>query len=173
MASITEPVVGSDTINQLASLAPDSRLARLRAERSDVALHAEGSYRALLEPADAAGVSRIERESIALRVAVLTPSVPVAAWHRKRLRGLGVSEATIAAIEHSPDGTGLPARDAAILRHTDRLTLAPDAATPAHIAELKAVGLTPRDIVTIAQLITFETFQVRVLVGLRLLGEEK
>jgi CMD domain protein len=173
MARMTEPAVGSDTINQLAGLAPDSRLARLRAERSDVSLHAEGSYRALLEPADAAGVSRIERESIALRVAVLTPSAAVAAWHRERLRKLGASDATIAAIEHFPESPSLSARDAAILRHTDRLTLAPDAASPAHIADLKAVGLSPRDIVTIAQLITFETFQVRVLVGLRLLAEEK
>jgi CMD domain protein len=173
MTNETEPVVGSDTIDRLAGLAPDSRLARLRAERSEVALHAEGSYQALLEPADPAGVSRFERESIALRVAVLTPSEPVAAWHRDRLRKLGAKDDAIRAIERFPEGSGLSARAAAILRHTDRLTLAPAEASPAQIADLKAVGLSPRDIVTIAQLITFETFQVRVLAGLRLLAEEK
>src|SRR5437879_5117536 len=170
MAHSSEPLAGSDTINQLAGLAPDSRLAQLRAERSEVAAHAEGSYQALLEPADPGGVSRIEREAIALRVAVLTPSAPVVAWHRERLRKLGASEGIISAIEHFPEGIGLSAREAAILKNTDRLTLAPAAATPAHIADLKAVGLAPRDIVTIAQLITFETFQVRVLAGLRVLA---
>jgi CMD domain protein len=174
MTNSTEPAVGSDTIDQIAGLAAGSRLAQLRAERPEVALHAEGSYQALLEPADPAGVSRFERESIALRVAVLTPSPPVAAWHRDRLRKLGATEQNLAAIERFPEGSaGLSAREVAILRHTDRLTLAPAAASPAQIAELKEVGLSPRDIVTIAQLITFETFQIRVLAGLRLLAEEK
>ena len=173
MTNTPGPVPGSDTINLLAGLAPDSRLAQLRTERPDVALHAEGSYQALLEPADPGGVSRLEREMIALRVAVLTPSAPVAAWHRDRLRKLGATNDWIAAIESHPAGSTLSARDVAILRHTDLLTVAPAEASPAAIADLKAVGLSPRDIVTIAQLITFETFQVRVLAGLRLLAEEK
>jgi CMD domain protein len=163
----------TDVISQLAGLAAGSSLAQLRAQRPDVARYAEGSYRALLEPDDPAGVSHYEREMIALRVAVLTPSRPVAAWHRERLRGLGASDDALAAIEHFPEGGALSPRVAAILRHTDLLTLAPADATPAHIAALKAVGLGPQDIVTIAQLISFESFQVRVLAALRLFGEEK
>jgi CMD domain protein len=163
----------TDVISRLAGLTAESLLAQLRAQRPDVARYAEGSYRALLEPDDPAGVSRFEREMIALRVAILTPSQSVATWHRERLRGLGASDAAIAAIEHFPEGEALSPRAAAILRHTDLLTLAPADATPAHIAALKAVGLGPRDIVTIAQLISFESFQVRVLAALRLLGEGK
>lgn len=172
-ASDPVAVVAPDTIDQLAGIAPDSRLARLRAQRLDVSKHAEGSFQALFEPADLAGVSRFERETIALRVAVLTPSAAVAASHRERLRKLNTSDATIAAIEHYPGGSDLSARTLAILRFTDLLTLHPSVAVSEHIAELKDVGLAPRDIVTIAQVITFVTFQVRALVGLRLLGEEK
>ncbi len=162
-----------DVINQLAELAPDSPVARLRTERPEVARFAEGSYQALLAPGDVAGVSQFEREAVALRLAVLTPNERVAAWHRERLRRLGVGDAIIAAVEHFPEGSGLSAREAAILRHTDLLTLEPGEATPAHIAALRSVGLSQRDIVTISQLIAFESFQVRVVATLRLFAEEK
>jgi CMD domain protein len=161
-----------DVINQLAGLSPDSPVARLRTERSDVARFAQGSYEAFLETADVAGVSQRERESIALRVALLTPNASVAEWHRNRLRALGISDSAIAAVEQYPPGADLTAREAAILRHTDLLVREPGEATPEHIAALKAVGLGARDIVTIAQLIAFESFQVRVVAALRLFAEE-
>lgn len=177
MAQSTEPTTAPtegdapDVINRLAGIAADSPLGRLRAERPDVVRAAQGSYQALLEPDDPGGVSRDERAMIALRVALLTPSPPVAAWHRDRLHDLGADDAALAAIERFPAGPALPARAAAILRYTDRLTRHPGAATPAHIAELKAVGLGPRDIVTISQLIAYLSFAARALVGLRLLAE--
>lgn len=161
-----------DILNHFVGLAPDSALAQLRAQRLDVVRYAQASYRVLLEPDDPAGVSRSEREMIALRVAVLTPDPTVAAWHRDRLHALGVGALTIAAVEQFPEGAALPTRQTAILRHTDVLTNEPGAATPAHLTALKAVGLSPRDIVTISQLIALLSFQVRVLAGLRLLAEE-
>jgi uncharacterized protein YciW len=66
----------------------------------------------------------------------------------------------------------LSPREEAILRHTDLLTHEPGAATPEHLNDLRAVGLSPRDIVTISQLIALLSFQVRILTGLRLLAEE-
>ncbi len=78
----------------------------------------------------------------------------------------------IEAVERCSDGQAVSEREAAILRHTDRLILEPRAATPAHIAELIAAGLTPRDVVTVAQLISFMSFQVRVVAALRALSEE-
>lgn len=178
MVQIPEPTIRPtgtevpDVLNHFAGLAPDSPLAQLRAQRPEVVRYAQGSYQVLLEPDNPAGVSRSEREMIALRVAVLTPSPSVAAWHRDRLRALGASDATLAAIEQFPSGSALSPREVAILRHTDRLTLEPGTAAPAHLAELKAVGLSPRDMVTISQLIALLSFQVRVLTGLRLLAEE-
>jgi CMD domain protein len=159
-----------DLLNRWAGIAPDSPLARLRAERADVAAAAQRSYQALLEPDDPAGVSRLEREMIALRVAALTPCPPLVAWHRRRLRDLGASDGAIAAIEQFPAGPVQSTRERAVLDYVDRLTRAPGTATPTHLAELRAAGLTARDIVTIAQLIALLSFEVRVLAGLRLLG---
>jgi CMD domain protein len=177
MANATEPSNTTDTetrdhINELAGITPESPVAQLRAERPEVVRAAQGSYRVLLEPDEPAGVSRREREMIALRVAVLTPSPTVAASHRDRLRALGATDTELAAIEQFPDGAGLSPREVAILRYADRLTREPGTARPEHIAEVKAAGLSPRDIVTIAQLIAYMSFEVRLLAGLRLLAEE-
>jgi CMD domain protein len=161
-----------DTINELAGIAPGSPVGQLRAQRPEVVRAAQGSYRALLEPDDPAGVSCREREMIALRVALLTPSPVVAAWHRDRLRSLGASDADLDAIAQFPDGMALSPREAAILRYTDRLTHEPGTARPEHIAAVKQAGLSPRDIVTIAQLIAYMSFAVRLLAGLHLLAEE-
>lgn len=161
-----------DTVDELAGIGPGTRLDALRAQRAEVVRYAQGSYRALLEPDDPGGVSRVERELIALRVAVLTAHEPLATHHRARLRQLEVPAARIADAESFPPGAALSPREIAILRHIDRLTDEPRAAGPADIRDLEAVGLSARDIVTIAQLIAFLSFQIRVLAGLRALGEE-
>jgi CMD domain protein len=162
----------SDTIDELAGIDAGSPLHQLRAQRPEIARYAQGSYLALLEPEDPAGVSRFERESIALRVALLSSAPTLAEHHRARLQRLGADKGIIGAIEHFADESALSARQAAILRHTDLLTTDPGGASRKAIDELRAQGLSARDIVTISQLIAFLSFQIRVLAGLRLFAEE-
>lgn len=162
----------TDVIDQLAGITPGSKLAQLRAARPVLVKATQGSHEALFEPEDLGGVSHRERDGIALRMAVLTPSPELVAWHRARLAAQGEDTATIAAFEQGPSGAGLTTREVALLRHADILAKTPGEATPANIAALKAAGFTPRDIVTISQLIAFVSFQARLLVGLRLVGEE-
>lgn len=163
-----------DAIDRLAGIPPGSPLERLRAQRADAVRYAQGSYRVLLEPEDPAGVGRREREMVALRVGVLTRSPAIVGLHRGRLRALGATDAQIAAVERFPDGpTELSPRETAILRHTDLVTLQPGASRPEHIAALKASGLTPRDIVTVSQLIAFMSYDARILAGLRALGAKE
>lgn len=160
-----------DVIDQIAGIAPGSRLAELRASKPQIAQYAESSYRVLLEPDDPAGVSLAERALIALRVAHLTPSEAAAAWYRERLRERGAEAAKIAAAEDAGERTIFTPREAAVLRHADILTREPGDATADDLAALREAGLNPRDIVTISQLIAFVSFQVRILVGLRQFAE--
>ena len=169
---MTSSSESSDVISQLAGIAPSSSMAHLRAQRPDITRYAQGSYEALLEPDDPAGVSRYERELIALRVATLTAMPALARWHEERLRSLGASDEVLAAIERFPNGAALPPRETALLQHADRVASAPASSTKEQLAALTAVGLSPRDIVTISQLIAFLSFQVRTLTGLRLLAED-
>jgi CMD domain protein len=161
-----------DVIDALAGTTENAALRELRARRPDVARYAQSSYDALFEPASPGDVSARERNLAALRSAVLGRAATTAAHYRERLRRDGVPATTIAGAEQTPvDAAGLTAREAAILRFADLLTLEPREASRAAIEELRAAGLSPRDIVTIAQVISFVSFQLRVVAGLQALGE--
>lgn len=162
----------ADVINQLAGIAAESRVGQLRAQRPEVLRYAEGSYQALLEPEDRSGISRAERELIALRVATLTGSAALAAWHQERLERLDIGLGVRNAVINDPQSLVLSPRERALMRHVDLVSRAPASATAADLAALVAVGLSPREIVIVSQLIAFLSFQVRTLVGLRLLTEE-
>ncbi|CAN5573740.1 CMD domain protein [soil metagenome] len=158
-----------DVIDRLMGLQPGSLLSDLRLQRPAVRQHSQGSFDALLEPADASALSRTEREMVALRVATLHACAPLVALHRERLSALGVAPAAMDAAVAGPAGEGLDARTAAMLVHADMLTLEPIAARPAHLEALAAAGLSAAAIVTLSQLIAFVAYQVRVVAGLALL----
>ncbi|HME27607.1 MAG TPA: hypothetical protein VKI44_40840 [Acetobacteraceae bacterium] len=56
--------------------------------------------------------------------------------------------------------------------HVELVAAAPGSATQADLDVLRNAGLTPRDIVVIAQIVAFVSYQVRVVAGLRALAEE-
>ena len=62
------------------------------------------------------------------------------------------------------------ARHAAALEHTHFLIFHPRDASPARLQALLAAGLSTTDIVTLSQLVTFLSFQIRVVAGLRVLA---
>jgi uncharacterized peroxidase-related enzyme len=166
-AQAKDNVAGSspDLINSLAG-ALGAEVAELRGQRPDVVRFTQGSYDALLAPEDAAGVSLVERGLVALRVTVLSGSELLVAHYRAHLAQLGAPEQTVeVAAGAAANDDALDPRTTAILRHVDRVIRQPGAATQAHLSELKAAGLSTPGIVTIAQLIAFLSYQVRVLAG--------
>jgi uncharacterized protein YciW len=64
-------------------------------------------------------------------------------------------------------------RTAEIVRHADRLTVAPREATRGHIEALRSAGITDADIVRLSELAAFVNYQVRVIAGLTLIGARK
>jgi CMD domain protein len=173
---MTAPTTTVDVIDRLAGIDPDSRTAALRREKPDLVRFAQGSYDALLEPAAPEGVSLVERHAIAYRAALLTRFPEVAEWHRSRLEELGATPETIQAIAELTDGhyaagNGIGPRLQALLAHTSRVTVSPGSAQPEHIAQLKAAGLTPKEIVTVGQLVAFVSYQVRAIAVARALEE--
>ena len=59
------------------------------------------------------------------------------------------------------------------MRHADLLAQAPAEATAEDLRKLEALGYSSRDIVALAQLVAFVSFQSRLLAGLRILQEER
>lgn len=145
-----------DLVDRLAGIAPGSPLAALRRERPEIVRHTEGAYRALLEPDDPGPLSPAERAGIALQVAATHADAELAAHY----------QALVASRGGAPKG----ARWQAIREHVELMVSAPREAGPADLAELRAAGLTEGAIVTLAQLVTFVSYQTRVTTGLKLIG---
>jgi CMD domain protein len=162
-----------DLLDSLVGIEADSPLGALRQKRADIASYIQGSYDALLEPEDENGVSRTERGLIALRVAALDKSDLLIKHYRDYLAEQNVPTALVDAAVQPELGDALSPRLRGLLEHVDRLTNEPRAATPEHLAALKAHGLSDANLVTISQLIAFVSFQVRAIVGLQLLGGAK
>ncbi len=160
-----------DLIDTLADIAPDSPLARLRHGRVQVRAATQASFEALFHPARYGGLTPVDRELAALRVAVLQQQQALAALHRQRARALGATAEQVQAIEQPAPGPHRNEHWAWLLRFVDRLTLAPATANASHLHDLQRHGLAPRDIVTLAQLVAFVNYQVRVLAGLRALAD--
>ena len=158
-----------DVIDRAAGVSPGSALAELRRQRPDVVREAQASHEAVFEPANEGAISRAERAAFGLRIALLNDAPELAEHYRTRLTELG-SGGTLAAIVAPGAPEPRDARLAAIMTHVDMVTRAPGTATPEHLRRLAAVGLSPRDIVSLSQLIALVNYQVRVAAGLRLLG---
>lgn len=165
----------TDVIDDVAGIVEGSRLFELRRQKPDLVRYSEASHAALVAPAQPGGLSLAERAATALRMAVLHRAAGLAEHYRARLRDAG-GGALVAAAEARAEAPPLDpppsARLTAILRHVDRLMAHPATAAPEHLEALRAAGLSPRDIVSLSQLIAFVSYQVRVLAGLRALAEE-
>jgi uncharacterized protein YciW len=70
MTTTTTPTAQLDIVNALAGVREGSPLADLRAQRPEAARHMQGSYAAVFDPAETAGLSRLERFAAALRTAL-------------------------------------------------------------------------------------------------------
>jgi CMD domain protein len=163
---------GSDIVDVVAGLSPGSPLATLRRQREAFVRHTQGSHDVLIAPADPAGVNLLERAVAALRVASIEHDTALMEHYRTRLQQIGADAQTIGAAEQGTASKDLQPRLAAILDHVALVAAAPGTATRERLDALRQAGLTPRDIVTLAQIVAFVSYQVRVVAGLRALGQE-
>ncbi|NQW54109.1 MAG: CMD domain protein [Rhodospirillales bacterium] len=187
----------TDVIDSLVCIPPGSRLDAIRAQRSEARKHAQASYASLFEPKDLAGVSADERHAIAAFVTGLHGEPKTDGFYVAKLpAGLRPAVATEVAAakttgpygrfpkgplsaEDTP-GPSWKASDAgraalgprlsAAFEHTHMLVFHPrDAAAPS-LQSLLDAGWSTTDIVTISQLVSFLSYQIRVVAGLGVLA---
>ena len=109
------------------------------------------------------------RAAIALRVALTAKDEKLATHYRALLGQAGGAELIAPVVR--PDAGDV--KLAALLHHADLLAHAPGEAKAEDLRKLEAIGLSSRDIVVVAQLVAFVSFQMRLLAGLRILREER
>jgi uncharacterized peroxidase-related enzyme len=157
----------TDILAVIAGIEPDSPEDRLRRTRPDIIESTQATFDAIFESGDEQGLTRIECEAAALYAAILTKAAEIAAFHRARLQEFGTQAEPFLTIGAAVENLDLNRRHRAILRHTELLTLRPDAATQADIDALLGAGVTPEGIVTLAQLVAFVAFEARTIAALR------
>lgn len=156
-----------DVIDHLAGEGEGGQIARLRSLRPQARENAQRSYEALLEPADPGSVPLRERYAVAAYVAQLHGPGPAAELYLENLRDEDEDLAELIAAGRS---TGEQHLDAG-LAHAELLVQRPREAAPAHLRALEAAGWDADGIVTLSQLVSFLTFQLRVAHGLAVLAE--
>ena len=147
----------TDVVDAAAGLAGDSAVAALRRQRPDFVRYTQGSHDVLIAPTDPGEVSLVERASVALLVASIERDAALVAHYQARLDEL----------EGEP-----PARLGAVLEHVTLVAGSPGSATAAGLERLAEVGLSPRDIVVVTQIVAFVSYQARVVAGLRALDAD-
>lgn len=155
-------------IETLVSARPGSALAEAMEKRAEILRLSQAAHDAVLLPRDPGGLSHGLRAALAARMARHNRSVALASHYDTLVAR--ADEPTTASLAE-PDTNVPDPWTAEIVRHADRLTVAPREATRAHVEALRQVGVTDADIVRLAELAAFVNYQVRVIAGLKLLGE--
>ena len=163
----------ADAIDGILGARAGGRIAELRNQKPNLADEVQAYYLALFEPdaSSAAAFPLVDRYLVAIRVASHTRSADVVRWYGELARGAGVDEATPARVADVgtqwTDETPL----GAAIRHADLVTATPSRADAAHLRALKDAGYSPAGILSLAQTIAFVSYQLRLIAGLRALGE--
>ena len=186
-----------DAIDHLVGIEPGSFLDTLRHQKPITRDNAQASFDALLAPTDLLDMSAAERAVVAYFVAGLHHEG--LDFYRERLSDPAmeaVLDAEIAAAagsgpygsfpagplseEDAPgptytaaDRNALGPRLAVALEHVHMLVFHPRDAAPAHMRVLEAAGWSATGIVTLSQLVSFLSFQLRVAAGLRALDRNR
>ena len=154
-------------IEALAAVRSGSALAEAMEKRAEILRLSEAAHEAVLLPRDPGGLSHGLRAAIAARMARHNRNEALASHYDDLVARAG--ESATAALAQ-PGTNAEDGRIAEIVRHADRLTIAPREATRGHIEALRSAGVTDADIVRLSELAAFVNYQVRVIAGLKLIG---
>lgn len=148
-----------DLIGALAE--PSPGVQRARAEKPEIIVQAQAAHHAVFSARSS--IPSATLHAVAARVAAQQGAETLARHHAEQH---GVAEVLQAATSSFPgDET-----TSAVFRYADIASLAPAIATPDDLADLATFGITPADIVLIAQAVAVTSFQAHLIAGLRLLS---
>ncbi|PLC49750.1 CMD domain protein [Pollutimonas subterranea] len=157
---------GGDLIDQVVGLTPDDTLYATRRAREKVATATQGSYELFFDPA-AAGLTMLERLLVAYYACVLSTSPHLESHYQGLLRQNDVDAATLEAVGRNRLELIEPGRLTALLAFTAKLILKPIEGDQAAARALQTAGIATPDIITLAQLIAFLSYQIRLVAGLQ------
>lgn len=114
----------------------------------------------------ASGLSRAEREAIAVVVSASNDCAYCVNHHVRALRRYIKDKETLAMLSQADGLETLEPRLSNIVRHAEKLTSAPGAMTESDLDELRAVGLAQKDILDLTLIVSYFNFVNRIALGL-------
>jgi len=112
------------------------------------------------------GLSRLEREAIAVVVSAANDCAYCVNHHAEALRRHMKDEETLELLSAADGLETLEPRLSNIVRHAEKLTSAPGAMTESDLGELRAVDLSDKDILDLTLIVSYFNFVNRIAVGL-------
>jgi len=157
--------INRDTIDRLVGIDHSSNLYITRHQRDKVAHATQGSEIGLFDP-NLPGLSLQERLLAALLACHVTPNEILKQEYLDRLATIGTPRALIKTIIDGHFEILESKRLEAVMRFTHTLITDPIRADRTALLKLKEAGLSTPEIVTLAQLIAFISYQIRLAAGL-------
>ncbi len=157
-----------DVIAEIVGIDPGSALAQVVAGRADIMALTQQTHDGALMPENPGGLSHAERAAFACRIAKINDDKDFETHFEAMMEKVGASDATARIADIWFDG-GSDARLKALIRHVDLVAHAPKDATRRDIELLREAGIAEPDIVRLAELVAFVSYQIRVAAGLRLM----
>jgi uncharacterized peroxidase-related enzyme len=112
------------------------------------------------------GLSRLEREAIAVVVSANNECEYCVNHHTEALRHYIDDEETLTMLASADGLETLEPRLSNIVRHAEKLTSAPGAMTESDLGELRAEGLSDKDILDLTLIVGYFNFVNRIAMGL-------
>lgn len=112
------------------------------------------------------GLSRTEREAIAVVVSANNECEYCVSHHAEALRRYVKDEDTLNMLMTADGLEALEPRLSNIVRHAEKLTTAPAAMTESDLGELRAEGLSDKDILDLTLIVAYFNFVNRIALGL-------
>jgi uncharacterized peroxidase-related enzyme len=153
-----------DTIDQITALAPGRPAWTTRHARDKVATATQACYNALFAPDLPGSLTQAERLFVAHDMARVSGVPALAAHYRSRLAAPGTAvPPALQALLDQPDSAPADTRLQAIVGFARTLATHPARSDRAALLALPAAGLSTPDVVLLAQLIGFVTYQLRLV----------
>jgi len=166
MTSTAEHIAELDLLDRLLDIQTGTHLHAMRHARAKVASATQGSQDLFFDPALENNLSLGERLWVVYYAARLTPQATLTAHYLEQLQALGLDETVHAAVDSGAIGTLEDARLRVILGFTRTLIESPVHGDQVALQALQHEGLSTAEIVVLAQLIAFLSYQVRLAAGL-------
>jgi uncharacterized protein YciW len=167
------PATSRDVVDAILGDKATGKIAALRGQKPNLAEELQDYYRALFEP-DAVSAEAFpvaDRYLIAVRTASHTGSAAVADWYANLAAEAGIPAETIARARDVATPWSDQGPLGAAVRRADLVTTRPSATEASDIQALKDADISPAGILSLSQVIAFVSYQLRLIAGLRALGE--